>query len=132
MQASFFYFSAFYIYPSKLPMCLYNLNFDENEYFIIVKNNVTCHSDWIGSLHHFPTLSGYILVSTALETDCSWEWDSNLRLATDDYLSWDSNPNHSREGRAVAKTETLTTQPQSSFFYSCFKYLTFIIVSFLS
>ena len=30
-------------------------------------------------------------VSTAGGTNCSWEWTSNLPLATDNYLFWDSN-----------------------------------------
>ena len=42
-------------------------------------------------------------VSAAGGTDCSWEWDSNLPWATDNYLSWDSNPDHCREERAVLK-----------------------------
>ena len=38
------------------------------------------------------------------------EWTSNLPLATDNYLSWDSNP--SGEGRVVSKREALTTRPR--------------------
>jgi len=41
-------------------------------------------------------------VSIAGGTNCSWEWTSNIPLATDNYFSWDSNPNHSEEGRIVS------------------------------
>jgi len=46
-----------------------------------------------------------------LEEHCSWEWTSNLTLATDNYLSWDSNP--SGEGRVVSKQDALTTRPRT-------------------
>ena len=49
-------------------------------------------------------------VSTAGGTNCSWEWTSNLPLATDNYLSLDSNP--IGEGRVVSKREALTTRPR--------------------
>ena len=69
---------------------------------------------WIGALSHFSTMFGYIWrsVSTAGGTHSSWEWTSNLPLATDNYLSWDSNP--SREGPVVSKRYALTTQPRRS------------------
>ena len=69
---------------------------------------------WIGALRHFSTIFGYIWqsVSTAGGTNCSWEWTSNLPLATDNYLSWDSNP--SGEGRAVSKRDAFTTLPWRS------------------
>ena len=67
---------------------------------------------WIGALRHFSTMLGYIWlsVSTAGGTNCSWEWTSNLPLATDNYLSWDSSP--SGEGRVVSKRDALTTRPR--------------------
>ena len=67
---------------------------------------------WIVVLRHFSILFGYIWrsVSTAGWTNCFLEWTSNLPLATDNYLSWESNP--SREGRVVSKLDTLTTRPR--------------------
>ena len=67
---------------------------------------------WINALRHFSTMCCYIWwsVSTAGATHCSWEWTSNLPLATDNYLSWDSNP--SGEGRVVSKRDALTTRPR--------------------
>ena len=67
---------------------------------------------WIDALRHFSTMFGYIWrsVSTAGGTHCSWEWTSTLPLATDNYLSWDSNPRG--EGRVVSKRDALTTRPR--------------------
>ena len=47
-------------------------------------------------------------VITAGGPNCSWEWTSNLPLATDNYLSWNSNPGG--EGRVVPKRDALTTR----------------------
>ena len=70
--------------------------------------------NWIGALRHFSTMFCYIWrsVSTAGGTQCSCEWTSNLPLATDNYLSWDSNP--SGEGRVVSKRAALTSRPRRS------------------
>ena len=67
---------------------------------------------WIGALRHFLTMFGYIWrsVSAVGGTNCSWEWTSNLPLATEKYLSWDSNP--SRQGRVVSKRDAFTTRPR--------------------
>ena len=67
---------------------------------------------WIGALRNFSTIFGYIWrsVSTAGGINCSWKWTSNLPLATDNYLSWDSNP--SGEGQVVSMCDALTTRPR--------------------
>ena len=69
---------------------------------------------WIVALRHFSTMFGYIWrpVSTAGGTNCSWDWTSNLPLATDNYLSWDSNP--SGERRVVSKRDAVTTRLRRS------------------
>jgi len=41
---------------------------------------------------------------------CSWEWTINLLLSTGNCLAWDSNPNHSGEGRVVLKQNVFTTR----------------------
>ena len=76
--------------------------------FIII-SMVRC----IGVLHHFSTIFGYIWqsVSTARGTNCSWEWTSSLPLATDNFLSWDSNP--SGEGRVVSRRDALSQKDSS-------------------
>ena len=76
---------------------------------------VTTQLRWIWVLRHFyfSNLCSYIMrsVSTAGGTHYSLEWISNPPLATDNYLSWDSNSNHSREGRVVSKRDAFSTQP---------------------
>ena len=66
---------------------------------------------WICGLCLF--FLGYLLRagSTDWGTDCR-EWTSNLPLAADNYLSYDSSPNHSGEERVVSKWDALTTRPR--------------------
>ena len=73
----------------------------------MVKLSIQTEVSWIVFLRHFSTLFGYIWpsVSTAGGTNCSWEWTSNLPLAADNYLSWDSNPKPQR--RVVFKARRL-------------------------
>ena len=78
---------------------------------------------WIGVLCHFSTVLGYTVimirlsVSTARGTECFWEWNSNLLPATENYLSWDSNPNHSGERRVVSKWDAFTNRPRWPLWY---------------
>jgi len=58
-------------------------------------------------LHYFqPLCYLWRSVSIAGGTNCSWKWTSNLPLAIDNWLSWDSNPNHSWEGQVVSQAHT--------------------------
>ena len=96
-------YSYCFVLASKIVAILISLTFNNNN-----NDNNNCPSEvihkwrWIGALRHFSSVFGYIWwsVSTAEGTHCSWEWTSNLPLATDNYLSWDSDP--SVEGRSLS------------------------------
>ena len=83
----------------------------------LLKENVYCclwgrwgEVNWCFTPFFQPCLFIYDVSFHSWRNNFSWEWTSNLPLATDNYLSWASNP--SGEERIVSKRDALTTRPR--------------------